>query len=215
MPTVVRRSPVRSEHSLRFMLSDYTKTLPLILLLGGCATEDPRATEFLDPQTAVTIRQMSEPIVYAHEVPAIAANVRDYVSLGAVEVNNMGSRKHYLVAVSWTTVDRRASGARAPVADRLELTVGSRTLEFAPVGHEARPLGIGEPPYRPPSGYVGESWYAVTPAELHALAASPPAELTLNVDGDSLRYATWRGASAQLQDFVRDIPQSATSGARR
>jgi hypothetical protein len=196
----------------------YCQTLAVVslLALAGCAVQGSRVTEYLDPQTAVTIRAMSVPFVYAHEVPAIAANVRDYLSLGAIEVNNMGTRKHYLVLVSWSTVDRAGAHAgRAPLPERVAFTVGGRTLELAPVSHEARSLGIGEPPYRPPSGYVGESWYAVTPAQLRALSAAPPAEIALQQEADSETYVTWRGATAELEEFVRDIPASPADSPRR
>ena len=183
--------------------------------MSGCATERGGVTEYLDAKTAVTIRETSAPIVYAHEVPEIAANVRDYLSLGAVEVNNMGLRRHYLVLVSWSTIDRRAGSAQVPRPERVELMVGGHRKELTPVGHEARPLGIGDPPFRPPSGYVAESWYSVTPADLRALAATPPAEIVLQQDGDSVSYVTWRSAAAELEAFVRDIPDAAPAATRR
>jgi len=185
-------------------------------MLYGCEAEGPRVTEFLDPQTAVTIREMAAPFVFAHDVPEIAANVRDYVSLGAVEVNNMGARKHYLVLVSWSTVARIGAAARPPEQpERVVLTISGRERELAPVTHEARSLGIGEAPYRPPSGYVGEAWYAVTPADLRALAAAPPAGISLQRAADSVTYVVWRSAAEELDAFVRDIPTTTVPAPRR
>jgi hypothetical protein len=207
-----RAATLRDRRTARIM------PVVLVALLGsaGCAGEGPRVTEYLDPQTAVTIRAMSAPFVYAHEAPEIAANVRDYLSLGAVEVNNMGTRKHYLVLVSWSTVDRAGPHAgRAPEPERIELIAGSRALELAPVSHEARSLGIGEAPYRPPSGYVGESWYAVTPTDLRALSAASPAEIVLLQESDSVSYSIWRSAAEELEAFVRDIPAAPAAAPRR
>jgi len=190
--------------------------LAAALLLGGCATENPRVTEYLDPQTAVTIRALATPVVYAHEAPELAANARDYLSLGLVEVNNMGVRKHYLALVSWTTIDRvRSSVPAAPVPERIELELGGRSREFAPVGHEPRSLGIGGTPFRPPSGYVGEAWYAVTPADLRALAAAPADSVALLQEGGRITYGTWHAANAAVAEFVRDIPDAVNTETRR
>src|SRR3974377_629582 len=131
-----------------------------LLVLVGCTSQGPRVNEYLDPDTAVTIRALAEPLMYAHAAPELAANARDYLSLGLVEVNNMGARKHYLALVSWSTINReRVGAAPAPVPERIELTIGGREREFVPIGHESRSLGIGGALFRPPSGYVGESWY--------------------------------------------------------
>lgn len=178
-----------------------------LVLVAGCAGEEPRPTEYLDQQTGVTIRTTAEPFVYAHAVPEIAANARDYLSLGAVEVDNMGTRKHYLVAVSWSTVDR-IGGGHAAVPDSLPLAVSGRELQLRPVSHDARSLGIGSAPFRPPSGMVGESWYLVTPADLRAFVAAPPAAITLPSDAGSASYLLWRSASSEFEEFVRDIPDA-------
>ncbi len=179
----------------------------LAIAVGGCAAGGDRVTEHLDQQTAVTIRALAEPLVFAHEAPQLAANARDYLSLGLVEINNMGARRHYLALVSWTTIDRALSGApRAPIPDRIALTAGERVIELAPASHEARSLGIGGALFRPPSGYVGESWYAVDPGQLRALAAAPDFSIALEGDAGSIRYAPWRADGAALAEFVRDIP---------
>ena len=185
------------------------------LLLGGCASEGTRVNEYVDPQTAMTIRAVAAPFIYARDVPELAANVRDYLSLGAVEVNNMGARKHYLVAVSWSTIDRRLVDGSPALPERIELTLAGRTRALALASHESRSLGIGEPLFRPASGYRGESWYAVTPADLRALAAAPPDSIDMTADGARTSYGVWRRADAALEDFVRDIPDTVTSAPPR
>lgn len=190
--------------------------LAAALLLGGCASESTRVAEYLDPQTAVTIRALAEPLIYAHDAPQLAANTRDYLSLGVVEVNNMGARKHYLAVVSWTTIDRKRVGVSpAPVPERIEIAFGGKEREWQPVTHEPRSLGIGDTLFRPPSGYAGEAWYAVTPAELRALAATPPQAIALLDESGGTRYLPWSGAAAALSEFVRDIPDTSTSEPRR
>ncbi|MBS0393819.1 MAG: hypothetical protein JSR54_04290 [Proteobacteria bacterium] len=187
----------------------------LAIVSGGCAAGGDRVTEYLDQQTAVTIRALAEPLVYAHEAPQLAANARDYLSLGLVEINNMGARRHYLALVSWSTIDRALAGApRAPIPERIALNAGERTIELSPASHEARSLGIGGALFRPPSGYVGESWYAVDPGQLRALAAAPGFTIALESDDGSTPYVPWRAEDAALTEFVRDIPDAAAPARR-
>jgi hypothetical protein len=187
-----------------------------VLILAGCTSEGPRVSEYLDPETAVTVRALAEPLLYAHAAPELAANARDYLSLGLVEVNNMGARKHYLALVSWTTINRERVGAEpAPVPERIEITISGHPHEFVPIGHESRSLGIGGALFRPPSGYVGESWYAMTTAEVRALAAAPPDSIGLPQQSGRVDYETWRGDRGSLAEFVRDIPDTTAAEVQR
>ena len=187
-----------------------------VLILAGCTSEGPRVSEYLDPETAVTVRALAEPLLYAHAAPELAANARDYLSLGLVEVNNMGARKHYLALVSWSTINRERVGAEpAPVPEQIEITLAGHPHEFKPVGHESRSLGIGGALFRPPSGYVGESWYLMTAAEVRALAAAPPDSIGLPQESGRVEYETWRGDRGALAEFVRDIPDATAAEVRR
>jgi len=187
------------------------------VIIGGCATEKAATVnEYLDPETAVTIRAVTEPIVYARDAPELAANVRDYLSAGVVEVNNMGKRAYYLALVSWSTIDRspRAAG-RAPLPGRIEVTVGSRPLELTPVSHEPRRLGIGLPLFRPSHGYAGESWYALTVGDIRAIAGALPMSVDLVDDpAGRMSYPLWHDARRALVDFVHDLPDTATNESR-
>ena len=189
-----------------------------ILLLGGCSSQPALApNEYLDPVTAVTIRAVAQPITFARDSPELGANVRDYLSAGVVDVNNMGAHKFYLALVSWSTVDRRGTGAApTPVPEQIEILVGGVERVFSPLTHESRSLGIGLPLFRPPSGYAGESWYLLSGAEVQALATAPPASIALrdSVAG-RVTYLGWRSASGELLEFARDLPTPTGSEVRR
>ena len=174
------------------------------LLLGGCATDGSDVREHIDPQTGVTIRTMASPFVYLRDVQESANDVRDYISVGAVEVNKMGTRRHYLAVVPWGPPDHKR-------AERIALTLGGQSRELTLATGEPRSLGVDEPPFRPAWGYIGEIWYVVTPADLRAFAAAPPDSIELREDGRALTYITFSRADAALQEFIRDLPDTATS----
>jgi hypothetical protein len=201
-----------------------TVTRPLLLLLAstllaaGCAgaPERPAATEFLDPQTAMTVRVVAEPFVYARDVPELAANVRDYLYVGAVETNNMGQRSHYLALISWSTIDRKRVGVPpAELPDRLELSLGERTREYPLKTHEPRSVGVGASILEPPAGYLGDSWFIVSAADLRAFAATPPASVDVLIGGVRQTYTLWKRADAAFAAFVEDIPTEMKSAPPR
>jgi hypothetical protein len=178
--------------------------LLLVTLCAGCAAERSGVNEYVDAQTGVTIRSMASPFIYSRDIYVAAANVGDYISIGAVEVNRMGARQHYLAVVWWGQIEHKR-------IERVTLTLGGQPREFPLATREPRDLGIGQPPFRPVWGYIGEIWYVVTPADLRALAAAPPDSIELTEGGRGLRYVTFDRADGALRDFIRDIPDAPTS----
>jgi hypothetical protein len=196
------------------MIADPRRLLALLLplvLAGACASapERPTPTEFLDPQTAMTVRVVAEPFVYARDVPELAANVRDYLYVGAVETNNMGSRKEYLALIAWSTIDRKRQGVPpAGMPDRLELSLGSQSRSYPLTTHEPRTIGVGTPVLEPPAGYLGESWFVISAADLRAFGAEPPKTLDVLVGEERQTYTLWKRADAALSAFIEDTPSA-------
>ena len=182
-----------------------------MLLLGGCATDGAGAIEHVDPYTGITMRAMASPFVYGRDVQELAGHEVDCLSVGAVEVGQIGTRRHYRAVVPWTRTVRQTDGSRAvPHADRVAPTLGGERRELTLATHDPRSLGVNEPPYRPASGYLGKSRYAVTPADLRAFAAAPPGSLELAQDGRTMTYVPMSRADAALEEFIRDIPDTVT-----
>lgn len=188
----------------------------VLLLAAGCVTPEARVHEYLDSQTAATVRTTFKPFVYAHEFPQFAANARDYLSIAAVDVDRSGDHRYYVVAVSWSTIDWRRAGLAPPSpAERIEISLGGKLRALDAAGHNGRPLGVSEPVGQPTTGYLNESWYAVTPADLRLFAASPPASVTVVRDSDRMTYFSWERADAALAALVEDLPTPAGEAARR
>ena len=99
--------------------------------------------------------------------------------------------------------------------EALELELGGKTRTLQPQSHEPRSIGSGEPLFRPPSGYLSETWYEVKPSDLRAFAAAPPAMLRVLRDDGATDYAAWRRADVALKAFVEDIPDATPSSRPR
>ena len=183
-------------------------TALLLVLCGACAhtappAEPSRVTEYLDPNTAMTVRVVSEPFIFGRDVPELAVNARDFISLGAVELDNMGKHRYFLALVSWSTIDRARIGAPIPaLPERLE--IGPR--EWRVASHAPRELGAGEPLLEPPVTRIGDSWIEMRPDDIRRLAGAPPESIDVTVDGNRQRYTLWRRADEALTEFASNLP---------
>ena len=147
---------------------------------------------------------MAEPWIYARELPAIAANARDYIHVGVVETNRAGQRRYWLGVVAWSTIDRSALPAQAiqlqPQRARLGWNDGEFELTPASGGRQA--LGAGEPIFAPPQPDFREAWYALSPAELERLGREPPQYLALEREGGPpARYDRWQVGRRSMDAF--------------
>jgi hypothetical protein len=193
------------------------------LLMAACAHSPPPAdptlvTEYLDPQTAMTVRVVAQPFIYGHDVPELAVNARDYLSVGAVELDNMGQHRIFLALVSWSTIDRARIKAPAPaLPETVEWTAGDIHHEWKVATHTPRELGAGVAVLDPPVGRVGDSWVELKAADVRSLANTPPESLDIVVDGVRQRYTLWRRADEALTEFASTLPSDmpASRGRRR
>ena len=76
---------LRSNRSLALMLTLF------ILTASSCSLTTDLVADKLDPRTSVTITYNQSPMILYRDVSGRAANARDYVDLGPIEVNRRGS----------------------------------------------------------------------------------------------------------------------------
>lgn len=173
--------------------------------LAACAAPPAPLRSEIDPRTAVTTQSMGEPWVYAREATELAVHARDYLSVGVVEVNRQGRRTYFLGVVAWSTVDRSGvPGARVPLPAELELE--GRRAPLAPLGHDAKSIGVSLSLFRPATGYAGETWYALQPEDVRALANHRPAWVEFVHEDVRQRFEHWRGGPELLAPLVERMP---------
>jgi hypothetical protein len=176
------------------------------LLASACQTgRDLWPVERLDPYSAVNTTIMAEPWIYGRDVPALAANARDYVNVGLVETNRAGQRAYWLGVVAWSTVDRSAlSVAAAPVKPAvLRLNWSADSMELQPTPGGRKVIGASEPIFAGPQPVFEDAWYLLSPVQLARLAREPPSSLSLSVeDGYVLVYESWKVGRGALDQFL-------------
>lgn len=189
--------------------------LLLLLALGGCATQ-PTVKSWLDPVSSVTITAQTQPLVLVRASPAPTENERDYAQLTAIEVNRMGDRKLYLVAILWTT-GNLAPDQQAAFDDsfaKIDVDLGDRTVALTRHPGEAAELGISQPQL--PLSIPGSRhlYFPVERGDLRAISQSSRVQLVARGVPDApRRYEEFADGRQSLSDFLSQLPELSNSNA--
>jgi hypothetical protein len=177
-----------------------------ILVLGGCAEREVWPEERLDPNTAVNVTIMAEPWIYSRDVPMLAANARDYLSVGVVETNRAGNRAYWLGIIAWSTIDRSVlpgPAATVPPA-KVRLLWPAANLELLPDKKGRAAPGLTEPVFVDKDMKFSETWYLLTTNQLAQLGKDSPISVSLiDETGQPTIYEPWRVDRAAMSEFFK------------
>jgi hypothetical protein len=179
-----------------------------LLLLAACVASSPqRPRTWLDERTAATVTAQEPCTIFAFEDHARATNVRDYVQLGAVEVNRSGTRKYYVVLISWSTIDRSAPERAALDAELAHTTLWAddRPIDLLRIPNGRLAAGIGTGPYLAPAPAAIESWYAVSLNQIEALAQASSLRLTAQAGDQPRSYRLWQPDRGGVTAFLQQV----------
>jgi hypothetical protein len=177
-----------------------------ILVLGGCAEREVWPEERLDPGTAVNLTIMAEPWVYSRDVPMLAANARDYVSVGVVETNRAGNRAYWLGIIAWSTIDRSVlpGPAATGLPAKVRLLWPTANLELLPDKKGRAAPGLTEPVFVDKDMKFSETWYLLTMDQLVQLGKDSPISVSLiDETGQPTTYVPWRVDHAAMSEFFK------------
>jgi len=170
--------------------------------------------QFLDKTTAVTVTRMTDPMVFFREQAGLAANVRDYVHVGPVEVNSMGERQYYLWMGVWSTIDRGAAG-QDPLRDtyrKVVITANDRPMEFEIYSEDPDALGTSESLYPRPGPGARNVFSRVTVEELRTMHEADYLYVSLgDSDSETDLYRVWKYDAESLANFIAYV-QGGTPG---
>jgi hypothetical protein len=149
---------------------------------------------------------LAEPWVYAHEVPMLAANARDYLNIGVVETNRAGERAYWLGVVAWSTIDRRTPAGSIEPPGRIRLAHAQGPIELTPAAAGRAAVGLDAPVFAGAAESFAESWYSLSVEQLRQLGKTVPqaAEL-LGAEGQSVSYEKWRARKQPMTEFIKAV----------
>lgn len=182
-------------------LGAFVALATLSALVAGCVlTRDgAKLRQRLDESSGETITTLDEPATFALDRPMLAANARDYVYLGPVEINRSGTRS-YALWVAYCSTIARNDGREFAAPARAYLMIDGEPME----------LGSAEPHapladwlYRPPVVGGSKVMYALTRAQLAAIARAHELSIVIEGEDDAVaEFSPWRDGFAGLSGFA-------------
>lgn len=168
----------------------------LIGLLGCAATPTTTPREYLDEQTAATIKVVADPLIFVTDSPG----GRDYLNVYAIDVNRMGEHRQYLAVFQWWPPAGQLSAAT------LELQAAGDTILLEATSASARELGIAQQidPSTPKDGRW--HYFPANKGVFDTLARSSDIRAMLISGEQRLAYALWRDGRAELTNLAAEIP---------
>jgi hypothetical protein len=185
--------------------SHFVGILALAAQISACSTPSSLVQETLDPVTGVTVLRATAPVVLYHDNSGYAAHARDYVYLGPVEVNRMGSHSYYLWLGIWSTI--RYEDRQSEQRDGFEsviLFVDGEPLPLEFAGWTLDAIGVTEPVYVKPVASAANAYYRVTIDQIRLLAEADVIQLHAGT-AKPRTYALWENqasAYASLRAFL-------------
>lgn len=181
--------------------------LTLALTTAAC-TATPSVRSWVDDRTAVAVTAQNKPLVFAREDFPAGVNVRDYAEVGAFEVNRSGQRQLYLSLIIWSTLNRSAEQQAQTDAAFAGMTIWAddQLIQLKRAAQRDVP-SMSNAVFNLPITNAHESYYAITAAQLRALAAAQKLSLSPATQAAGEQsYRLWTDARASLGAFVQSLP---------
>lgn len=180
--------------------------LPLLMtVLVACSSTGALVEEKLDPKTGVTVLRAAAPTILYRDNSAYAAHARDYVYLGPIETNRMGTYNYFLWLGIWNTVrdDERSPNVRDGF-ESVVLFVDGKPLPLEFAGWTLDAIGVSEPVYVKPVASAADGYYHVTLDQIRLIAAAGDIELHVGTARPAA-YRLWErqgSAGASMRAFL-------------
>lgn len=185
--------------------SRFTGIVALAALCAACSSSTSLVTETLDPVTGVTVLRGTAPVVLYHDNSGYAAHARDYVYLGPVEINRMGSYSYFLWAGIWSTM--RQEDRQSEQRDGFEsviLFVDGEPLPLEFAGWTLDAIGVTQPVYVKPVASAADAYYRVTIDQIRLIAEASDIQLRAGTAKPRV-YSLWESqgpAYASMRAFL-------------
>ncbi|HEU4601429.1 MAG TPA: hypothetical protein VFS24_05650 [Steroidobacteraceae bacterium] len=172
--------------------------LLLCFLLAACATtHSTTPREYLDEQTAATIKVVADPWIFSRERTSSAVDTHDYLNIYAIDVNRMGEHRQYLAVLkAWP--ENSASST-------LELTTQDGTITLAPTSQSARELGIAQPIASTFAYDATWRYFPIDKEVIAKLGRSPDLRAAVTTSDTRVAYTMWRDGSAEMTELAAEL----------
>lgn len=179
----------------------------ILAVLSACATEQPAVIEKLDDLTAVTVTYCRTPLVMSPDTPLNREARRDYLQLGIIEVNQMGSLQYYLwLGITLVNQDSYA-GDHVEGFESIVLAVNDDSFTLDVKGWTPGVIGTSEPVYQKIFPDSADAYYPVTLEQIQLLTDSDNLKLltTGSAPGEFVSWYSQTTFESDLAEFLGEV----------
>ncbi len=177
-----------------------TGSFVLAALLAGCGSSGPLVAEQLDPVTGVTVTHATAPLVLYRDNSAIAAHARDFVYVGPVEVNRMGSYSYYLWLGIWSTIQDDNDFEQRDGFESVVIFADGEPLRLELKGWSSDSIGVSTSIYPPPTASAANAYYPVTLDQIRLISQARDVRLHTSGNGTAT-FEPWDNQSSAQSSF--------------
>lgn len=182
----------------------YVAALAVTLTLVACGAPAQLTREYLDPETGVTVTSIGTPLILYRDNASLAAFARNYVYLGPIEVNRMGSFQYFLWLSAWNTMETADPDRIRDSFDTITVFADGEPLLLELAGLTPATIGTSRPVYLKPVASAADAYYRVTADQIRVIAEAR--EIRLRTSGSAPReYQPWdeqRAAHSGFRAFL-------------
>lgn len=176
----------------------------LMTMTASCAGQAQLTNQFLDEQTGVTVTTVAAPLLLYKDNAALAAHARNFLNVGPVEVNRMGSHRYYLWVGIWSTMETADVDRVTEVFDTLTVIADGEPFILQLAGSTPSAIGASRPIYLKPVASASDAYYEVTADQIRFIAEA--SDIRIRPNTASFReYRPWsnqRAAYKGLKAFL-------------
>jgi len=192
---------------LQFLLAmSKSKLLWLVcfIIVTGC-TQVPQkdsVKQYFSKSNGATITTLAKPFSFYRQEPLLAANSRDYIYVGPVEINEAGQREYVLWLYYCSTIDRDRPAA-TDVSGSVFLIIDDTPMELVQAHNVRLAYSADGAPYAAPVAGGYAAFYRVTQDQLRHLAQAGQIRLVADARSQNAdEYTVWSGAEEGFRLFA-------------
>jgi hypothetical protein len=188
--------------------------MAVLTLLSACGAGQPTVVEKLDELTAVTITHSRTPLILSPDTPLEEDIARDFVQIGPIEVNRMGSLQYFL----WLGIldtdhtedqDEESKEEHPGGYESIVLLFDGEELPLNVHGWTQNSIGASEPVYKKLFKSATDAYYPATLEQIELLTAAEAIQLRTSGSEPKEFVLLYKQTNARndLSEFLRTVSQ--------
>ena len=175
--------------------------------LAACATPQPPVIDKLDETTGVTVTHSRMPFTLSSD--AFAEPAVDYVQMGVIEINRMGTLNYYLwLGISEPNFAQSGKGLQ-PKFEAVDVLLDGQANRIELHGQTHASIGTLEPIYKKLFRSTAEAYYAIDIDLIRRMVQADDIRLR-TVEPEPKQYTLWyqsTTAEEDLAEFLNVVSQ--------